>query len=96
MTFAERAKKRAPNSPDISDTLGFVYYRKNLNSEALRIFRQVVEGNPQNPTFRLHLAMALLKQGDKQGARDEAEKAMRTASRPDDQNKIRSFVSQIG
>ncbi len=96
MTFAERAKKRAPNSPDISDTLGFVYYQKNLNAEALRIFRQVVEGSPKNPTFRLHLAMALLKQGDKQGARDEAEKAMRSASRPDDQNKIRSFVSQIG
>ena len=25
MTFAERAKKQAPNSPDISDTLGYVY-----------------------------------------------------------------------
>ncbi len=95
MTFAEHAKKRAPNSPDISDTLGYVYYQKNLNSEALQIFRQVVQENPQNPTYHFHLAMALLKGGDRQGARDEAQKAMKNAP-PDQQNKIRTFVGQIG
>jgi tetratricopeptide (TPR) repeat protein len=96
MTFAERAKSQAPNSPDISDTLGFVYLQKNLNTEALRIFKQIVEDYPKNPTFHLHLAMALLKEGDKQGARDEAEKALKIASRPSQQEKIRSFVNQIG
>jgi tetratricopeptide (TPR) repeat protein len=94
-TMAEHAKKRAPNSPDVADTLGYVYYQRNLNSEALQIFRQTVQQNPQNSTFRFHLAMALLKQGDKQGARDEAEKALKNA-RPDQQNQIKSFVSQIG
>jgi tetratricopeptide (TPR) repeat protein len=96
MTFAERAKKRVPNSPDISDTLGFVYYQKDLNAQALQIFREIVQGNPHNATFRLHLAMALSKQGDKQAARDEAEKALKDASQPDEQSKIRSFVSQLG
>ena len=95
MTMAERAKKRAPNSPSISDTLGFVYYQKNLNSEALQIFKQAVQDDPQNSTFHFHLAMALLKQGDRQGARDEAQKAMKNAA-PDQQNKIKSFVNQIG
>jgi Flp pilus assembly protein TadD len=85
-----------PNSPDISDTLGFVYYQKNLNAEALRIFKQIVQDYPKNPTFHFHLAMALLKEGDKQGARDEAEKALKIASQPSEQEKIRSFVSQIG
>jgi tetratricopeptide (TPR) repeat protein len=96
MTFAERAKQEAPKSPDVSDTLGYVYYQKHLNSEALQIFRQLVQDNPKNPTFHLHLAMALLKQGDKQGAREEAEKALKDASQPSDQEKIRSFVNQIG
>jgi tetratricopeptide (TPR) repeat protein len=95
MTFAERAKKRVPNSPDISDTLGYVYYRKNLNSEAVRILKQIVQEHPNNPTYRFHLAMALLKQGDRQGAKQEAEKALENAPQQD-QNKIRSFVSQIG
>jgi tetratricopeptide (TPR) repeat protein len=96
MTFAERAKKRVPNSADISDTLGYVYLQKNLNSEALRIFRQVVQENPQNPTYHFHLAMALLKQGDKQGARDEAQKALQSSLQPEQQNQIRMFVNQIG
>lgn len=95
MTFAERAKKKYPNNPDIADTLGFIYFQKNLNPEALRIFRQAVLDQPQNATFHLHLAMALLKQGDKQGARDEAGKALKNASQPDEQTKIRSFVNQI-
>ncbi|HEX4166896.1 MAG TPA: tetratricopeptide repeat protein [Bryobacteraceae bacterium] len=95
MTLATKAQRQVPNSPAVSDTLGYVYFQKNLNSEALQIFRRVVQDAPQNPTFRLHLAMALLKKGDKQGARDEAEKAMKTAA-PQQQDQIRSFVGQIG
>ncbi|HSU33786.1 MAG TPA: tetratricopeptide repeat protein [Bryobacteraceae bacterium] len=96
MSLAERAKKQAPTSPDVSDTLGYVYYQKNLNAAAVQIFRQIVQDQPNNPTFRLHLAMALLKQGDKQGAREQAQKALRDASQPDEQSKIRAFVNQIG
>ncbi|MBV8553176.1 MAG: tetratricopeptide repeat protein [Acidobacteriaceae bacterium] len=96
MTFAERAKKQLPDSPDISDTLGYVYYQKNLNDAALNIFKQIVVQAPQNPTFRLHLAMALLKEGDKQGARLEAEKALKVSTLPQQQEQIRTFVSQIG
>ncbi len=96
MTFAERAKKKVPNNPDVSDTLGYVYYQKNLNAEALQIFRQLVQQSPQNPTFHFHLAMALEKQGDKQAAKDEAQKALNASSQPDQQNKIRSFLNQLG
>lgn len=96
MTYAERAKKQAPDNPDISDTLGFVYYQKNLNAAALAIFKQVVNEAPQNPTFHLHLAMALSKEGDKQGAREEAQKALKIATLPQQQNEIRSFLSQLG
>ncbi len=95
MTLATKAQRQVPNSPDVSDTLGYVYYQKHLNTEALQIFRKVVQDYPQNSTFHLHLAMALLKQGDKQGAKDEAEKAMKMAA-PQQQNEIRSFVGQIG
>jgi Flp pilus assembly protein TadD len=95
MTFAQRAKQKAPDNPDVSDTLGYVYYQKNLNSEALRIFRQNVQDHPQNSMFHFHLAMALLKQGDKEGARQEANKALANAV-PEQQEKIRSFVNQIG
>jgi hypothetical protein len=37
-----------------------------------------------------------LKQGDKQQAKVEAEKALQMSSAPQEQNKIRTLVSQIG
>jgi tetratricopeptide (TPR) repeat protein len=95
MTYAEKAKQEQPKNPDVSDTLGYVYFRKNLNAEALRIFQQNVADNPTNSTYHLHLAMALSKQGNKQAAKDEAQKALKSA-RPTDEQKIRSFLSQLG
>jgi tetratricopeptide (TPR) repeat protein len=95
-SYAERAKQRAPNSPNVSDTLGYVYYRKNLNAEALQLFQQVVKQEPANPLFRLHLAMALLKKGDKQGAKQQAERALKSATESQQQKQIQAFVSQIG
>jgi tetratricopeptide (TPR) repeat protein len=94
LTYAERAKKLAPKNPEVSDTLGFIYYQKNLNIDALRELHSAVNLNPNNATFRLHLAMALLKNGDKSAARSEAGRALQVAS-PDEQGKIKSFMSRI-
>lgn len=94
MTYAERAKKRMPTNPSISDTLGYVYLRKNLNDDAVRELQFAVDRDPKNASYRLHLAMALLKRGDKAGARREASAALRTAG-DDQQEKIRTFMSQI-
>ncbi|HZS57105.1 MAG TPA: tetratricopeptide repeat protein [Bryobacteraceae bacterium] len=96
MTFAEKAKQRFPNSPDVSDTLGYVYYQKHLNAQALQIFKDLVAAHQDNPTFRLHLAMALEKSGDKGAARDQARKALQFATQPEQQNEIKSFLGQIG
>lgn len=94
MSYAERAKKRVPNNPNISDTLGYIYFRKNLTEDAVRELQAAVKGDPKNPSYRLHLAMALLKRGDKSGARREAESALQSAD-TGQQEKIRSFLNQI-
>ncbi len=95
MTFAEHAKKLTPKDPNVSDTLGYVYYKKNLTGEALREFQFAVNADPKNANFRLHLAMALLKSGDKSGARREAASALQSA-KGDQQEQIKTFMSQIG
>jgi tetratricopeptide (TPR) repeat protein len=94
MTFAERAKKRMPKSASVSDTLGYVYYRKNLTEQAIHELQSAVDADPKNAAYRLHLAMALLKRGDKTAAKREAATALRTAD-SDQQQKIRTFMNQI-
>jgi uncharacterized protein HemY len=79
----------------VDDTLGYVYLQKNLNTQAVEIFRQNVREHPNNAAYRFHLAMALFKQGDKQGAKDQAGKALQGAD-PDLQNQIKTFVGKIG
>jgi tetratricopeptide (TPR) repeat protein len=95
MSLAERAKKRMPKSASVSDTLGYVYYRKNLTEQAIHELQSAVDADPKNAAYRLHLAMALLKRGDKSGAKREAATALRSAD-TGEQEKIRSFMSQIG
>ena len=95
LTMVEKAKKQKPDSPDISDTLGYIYYQKNLNTQAIQALKTAISGDPKNATFRLHLAMALLKSGDKLGAKNEADRALALAT-PQEQTKIRTFMSQIG
>src|SRR5262249_28963165 len=48
MTYAERAKKREPNNPSVSDTLGYVYYRKNLTENAVSELKTAVQADPKN------------------------------------------------
>ncbi len=102
-SWAERAKKRMPDSADITDTLGYVYLKKNLTAEAADTFRSAIAfGMAEKPApsaslpiFRFHLAMALLQKGDKQGAKEQATKAMQGAT-PDLQGKIKTLIGQIG
>ncbi len=63
LSLAQRAKQLRPTSPDISDTLGWIYLKKDLADNALDIFRDLVSKQPNHPTFRYHLAMALLQKG---------------------------------
>ena len=96
MTYAEKAKRRFPNSPDISDTLGYVYYQKHQNTEALQIFKDLVATHQDNPTFLFHFALALEKSGDRGAARDEARKALQLSKVPQQQDQIKSFLGQLG
>ena len=60
----------------MDDTLGWIYYKKDLVSQALPSLQAAVLRSPQSPVFHYHLGMALLKSGDPAGARQSIEKAL--------------------
>jgi Flp pilus assembly protein TadD len=65
LTLAQRAKQLIPNMPEVSDTLGWIYLKKNLPDNAIDIFRDLVVRNPDQATYRYHLGMAYAQKGDK-------------------------------
>ena len=59
------------------DTLGFVYYKKNLPSMAIREFQESIKLSGRNPLYHFHLGLAHAQAGDKASARRAIQEALR-------------------
>ena len=77
LALAQTAVERAPNSPEVRDTLGWVYYQKELPELALRAFEESAAKSPDNPIFHYHLGLALAKQGNLVRARRSHQTALK-------------------
>ncbi len=96
LSYAQRAKQRVPQDPNISDTLGWIYIKKNLSEDAVRLFRELVTKNPNNSTYRYHLAMALFQKGDRPTAKQECEIALKNNPSKEEQSKIKELIAKLG
>lgn len=76
MSLAETAKSLAPEDPNVSDTLGWIYYKKGVYMKAISLLRESVEKEPDNPVIRYHLGMAYYRKGDAALAERELKKAL--------------------
>jgi tetratricopeptide (TPR) repeat protein len=56
--YAQTARKKAPQSPEIADTLGWVYYKLGSYVLAQEQFRFAIAKQPDNGAFQYHLGMA--------------------------------------
>jgi Tfp pilus assembly protein PilF len=81
LQLAQVAKEQLPDVPEVNDTLGYVYLKKNLANLAVAPLQLATEKDPQNPTYRYRLGLAYAGMGDKTSARRELERALKT--RPD-------------
>ena len=75
LTFAETAKEAQPDDPRISDTLGWIYYKKQAYLKSVSYLKGAVAKLPDSATVRYHLGMAYFKKGDKKPARQELSKS---------------------
>lgn len=95
LTMAQRARQKAPTQPDIADTLGWIYIKKNMSQDAVRVFADLVQKDPNNSTFHYHYGMALLQTGDKSSARKEFETALKYNPSVDEKRKIQDELQHI-
>ena len=96
LTMAQRAKQRLPQDNNVSDTLGWIYIKKNLSDTAIGIFKDLVQKEPDRSTYRYHLAMALYQKGDKEQAKKECEQALKSNPPKDEEAKIRDLLAKLG
>ena len=77
LQLAQTAVRQLPDNPDVTDTLGWVYYKKDLASLAVPPLESAVKKNPENATYQYHLGLAYAKIGDKQNAKKSLEQALK-------------------
>ena len=89
--LAQGVVQKNPNVAGFIDTLGWVYYKKNLHTAAVEQLRKAVSINeaearaknvPASASYQYHLGMALMGTGNK----DESRRALQTAIKLNEKN----------
>lgn len=88
--LAQGVVQKNPQIAGFVDTLGWVYYKKGLNSVAVEQLQKAVAldeavaiklKGSASPTYRYHLGMALKAKGDREGAKRELGIALKLADK---------------
>jgi tetratricopeptide (TPR) repeat protein len=73
LSLAQTAREVLHEEPHIADTLGWIYYKKNVYLKALGLLKESAEKLPNDPVVHYHLGMAYFKSGEKELARKTLE-----------------------
>lgn len=96
LSYAQKAKSKAPSDPSVADTLGFIYLKKNLPQNATAIFTELAGKYPDVALFHIRLATAYLQAGDRAKAKQQLDDARRKKPSKSDLEEISKLASKLG
>ncbi len=76
LSTAERVLKLNDTDPNVLDTVGWILVEQGKAERGLALLRKAAAAAPKSPDIQYHLGAALLKNGDKAGARKALETAL--------------------
>ena len=95
LQLVQTARIKLPDSPEVNDTLGWIYYKKGLHSQAIAAFKQSVDKQPNTATFQYHLGLAAAKAGQFTQARQALEAALRLDPKSADAGEAKAALSRL-
>jgi len=96
LKLAQKALAADAQQASFSDTLGWIYFKKNQNDYAVQVFSALTHKHPENATYHYHFGMALLKKGDKKTAESELKAALSQKPSGDVRHDIETALQKIG
>jgi tetratricopeptide (TPR) repeat protein len=93
--LAQTAAQQMPDRPEINDTLGWIYYKKDLPGQAIAVLERSVELDSTSPLYHYHLGLAYAKSGDRQLAAQWLERALTLNSEFDGASDARRLLASI-
>ena len=76
LQLAQTAQRGLPESAEVSNTLGFIYYKKGLFTLAIPPLKMSVDKDPASAMYQYHLGLAYAKSGNAPGARQALGRAL--------------------
>ncbi len=95
LELARIARQALPDDPAVSDTLGWVYVRRNLPESAIAHLEDAVRGAPGNARYRYHLGIAYLRLGRSSDAHAALTRALQLDSAMPEASDARAALSSI-
>jgi Flp pilus assembly protein TadD len=77
LQLAQTAKQRMPDNPSVDDTIGWIYYKKDLPALAVKPLEESLSKRPNNAEVLFHLGASYAKLGEKAKAKDTLERALK-------------------
>ena len=77
LQLATTAKQGLPNDSSVDDTIGWIYYKKDQASRAVRPLEESAKGQPGLADVLYHLGMTYARLGEKAKARETLERALK-------------------
>jgi tetratricopeptide (TPR) repeat protein len=77
LQLATSAKQRMPDEPSVDDTIGWIYYKKDLPSLAVTPLEESLRKRPDRAVVLFHLGLSYAKLGDKTKSRNALERALK-------------------
>ena len=95
LQLARHALDKSPKDANISDTIGWIYLKRQMYSSAGSVFEHISQQYPHNASFRFHNALAYLGSGNKIKAKSELEAALSVNPPSDVAGKIKQTLHQV-
>jgi len=95
LELAQRAKESAPDDPYISDTLGWILYRRGVYQRAAALLRESAAKLPDDPVIQYHLGLALVKAGDTNAARQALTAAVNASASFTGKDEARKVLAEL-
>ena len=93
--LAQFAQSQAPEQPQFNDTLGWIYYKRNMITQAINALQIAVDMVPDNPVYQFHIGMALARTGNDSRARRSLERAVQLAPKMPDADEARRTLKTL-
>jgi Tfp pilus assembly protein PilF len=93
--LAEAAHAALPNQLEVTDTLGWVYVKRQSVSRAIPLFQQCLDIDPNNAGYRYHMGIAFAQNGEDRKARLELEQALKLKPDFDGAEQAKKILQQL-